>query len=617
MATVGVKELTGIFEYIPPEIFSYDWEDIKKAVKQKSSRYWMFDSAKDFLKNLNPQLLCAEDADSPWTKQEKHKFFTTFQDYPNKELVVSLFNKIYESEKERTGVYSKPKNLEQSLRKIDQVKNFLKAYPYDDKEFADIIMKATITNVLEKDNVKLLDNICSAMHNGLDKNTLRSYVLDSSKEDYIDKYSQARKIDNKNSTTYLGVAGALAMGMTSIDDNFIGEVVDSVGKTIKTMSDYLPYSIGGGIASFYTANPIIGTGFVVIAGLSIAKALQKGFAVISEKSNERKIFLKKPEELNKVAYKSAISNLIITPIIKRNEYDVSDKDNQQHLLINSFLIEKVKKPNLKLEDIDAQFKIDLNLTDKQVERINKLTEQQIHEIALIKNPQIRDLFCKNDMGEYAEIFKIIDITKQIVGFESYDNGKPFEDMMPKNTGINQGFIDKLNDACGKDRLRIELIKSYLSLYKEDYSDISKCAKNFILNSLEDESINTENFLDIIKKDINEKYEMLKKEAPEGGFKGFIKKSKGQLADVNNDVKKSLQDIATKYSLSNLSEVQNYYKFSKIEKAGNIISSVKDMLPDFVKEAPGEVSSFVMDNISKLRNKVLYTTPPKKNNSYTS
>jgi len=584
-----------------PSIYKIKEFKYKEFLASKYSVIVLDEKVRNFLAT-NP-ISGIDDSNDPWTKQEKSQFYTTYHNLNPSILthIQGAFHKVYKERLDNLKSYTKPEKLLENLKQINQVNNFLKAYPYSENSFVKSLNVKMIELVISGENENAINNIKNALSLGLSKETILNFAnVINPQDNYVSYMKQSRDIEINNSTIGTYFAGVTTLTSTVVFSSYIDKAYTSLKDEIGDLIPYVP-QIAEKVVTTIQENQGLAYVAAFTALIGIWKVTEKSYNSIDSLATEKKTWGKEAKDITKEVFIDKISHNLMYPLARRREFDVNNSENKSSLILNSFAVEKLRKPGLKISDLETSLGASLGLSTTQIKNINDLTEDKIHEISVIKNPQIRDLFFKHDMNfEQKKILKNIDSVEQVIGFKSQDKGLPFNSL---DGGFKAGLISKINHKLANP-INKGILQAYFAMCIDDEGKLDNRAVQVIIDAEKGNYLNSTKFLDELSKHIEEKFKQLQKDAPTGGMWGSIKKNMlGTISvDTNNDVKLILDDIALKSGFNNLKNTIESYKYFKLNEKASFTTGVVGKIAD-------GTADFVKNNIEKLRKKIFYSSTP--------
>ncbi len=573
----------------------------KEFLASKYSSIILSDKVKSFF--ATHPVSGIDDTNDAWNKEEKTQFYTTYHNLHPSILthVQSAFHKVYKDRVDNLKTYTKPDKLLENLKEINQINNFLKAYPYSETNFIKSLNVKLIELVISGENVNAIQNIKNGLSLGLSKETIMDFANSINPQDnYISHLKQTRDIEINNSTLGTYFAGISTLTSAIVFNDYIGKEYSDLKDKIGDVIEYVP-KFAESIVTSVQQNPGIAYIAAFTALIAMWKVVEKSYNNIDSLSTEKKTWGKKAEDITQGFFLDRISHNLMYPLARRREFDVNVQENKSSLILHSFAVEKLRNPSLKIADLETSLGTSLGLSTSQEKNINDLTEDKIHEISSLRNPQIRDLFFKNDMTiEQKKILKNIDSVGQIIGFKAQDKGLPFKEI---DGGFTVGLINKVNHKLSNS-VNKGILQAYFAICVDDEGKLDSRAIQVVIDAEKSNYLNSNKFFEELSKHVEEKFQKLKTDAPTGGMLGSIKKNIfGTISvDTNNSVKLFLDDIVTKSGFNNLKNTVEGYKYMKLNEKVAVSTGV-------VEKLANGTTDFVKNNIEKMRKKIFYSSTP--------
>lgn len=493
------------------------------------------------------------------SKKQRYLLNKVLSNFPNQQIILDQYNNSMMENKRFDG----QTNL---FRDINHMLELMKAHPYNQMEFKERAVKKMIEWSMDEDkeNVRLLKK---AFNFNVDRNTLNEFLSDNSVKKaeafkYLKGVEQADKTYCMKCRLTTGIAGLVSLGVFS---NMVpmGEIMDKV----LPMADKLV-----GLSPAVTATiSLVGAGF---AFYSAFKTINEVSQKMLEDKKEYLILHSDPEKINTDSFKSMIRERLLAPILLLDNFDLNIKRNERYLVLNGFLAQKLYDPSFKLSE-SMQKK--LQLSTKQIDHLNRLSQDDIHELSLIQNPSVRSNLAMNQMThEQKASFKTVAI---IHGIEDRKN----------LSGVYFSDIAHVKNMSPKLKQRIhalseveqDILKSYLDLYMDKESHCSKPLLNRLEKSLNDNKKVNE----FVQSEVEMAYFNKSKEPPKDQVWDYIKRvgklviGKEEVVTINPEIRDKFQEIEKEFHLTSLKTFNEHKDSfsSKAKKTANIVvDNIKKM-----------------------------------------
>lgn len=519
------------------EIFKYtDPKKVKEVIKDNLGRFYQYEDTTEFLKQNQ-----LEQVDK-LSKKEKNILADTLVDNPCAQFIVKQYNS------QIADWHTELKDKTALFKSIKTISEFLKVSPYkEDRSFQQSIYSSLVSFHFneEKENQKLLQKSFNLF---LDKNTIKGFLGKDSllKKDCTKQIQQKIKIDdleNRKSTLLFSISGLVTLGVLSKTGE-IGEQIDKFAPKISVLTHH--------IHNLATANTVSDLAVMGIMGYFAYEGFKKSIEVfkkISENSREERIGFTKTEDM---AQNKEIGHRLLNDIIyNNNKVDAQNQDNKNYFDLCLYLQEKLNKPNNKCY-LPKEIKTNLNLSDLQVKNLEKLSTDDIHEIANIANPQARVALLLNTYSSHEK-----SVLKQIVNAKKLfeiDKGKInyFSQSEIKDQGnYLESQIKQLNN---KDKA---LVSQYLELFINKEGFLNHTVKTELEYALK----NKQNLVDVISNQLDIKIANKLKEPEKNEALGYFKRAGAWITGTTND-----QIISFNSSVANyIKQKEQDFGFTELSK----------------------------------------------------
>lgn len=441
-----------------------------------------------------------------------------------------------------------PKNIESLnnvLKNINTIKEFLKTSPYDEPIFVKKILKQIITWGFNNDNMEI-----KVLQNGfnlyLDKETLSNFIgLDTVKSENASKViQQANEIYKQKEvkdTIMSGTAGLVTIAvMGGAFQSLMSETMPSITNHISSLNKiatFAPLQVASMSSYIISASPAILWGLAFYSTFSM---LNKSFKTFVDEERSSKILLGEPEKISDNAMKSILGNKIFAEMSQDSFFDISDVKNKEYIALCLFMNEKLFNPSL---NVSPKLKTLLSLNTDEEKNLNNLTLDNLHKIINVPNPQIRRYMLLNKISDNMEsILKEMAYTEVLLSVDN-KKGKYFSNIV--RTNVSPQFTNKVNALKKTDKYIIDF---YLNIF----TDKNGVCNKEILESLEI-GINNNNFLSGMRMQINKKITNQIQDKQENKELGYFKKAgewilgtgTDHLLKTNEEVLKAVIDNASK------------------------------------------------------------------------
>lgn len=507
------------------DLAEYDFDKIKETFVEQIGRGVSFrQTYKFFARN---QVVGSEE----WSKQEKNLFVHTVQDHPYKEEIIDKYNDM--------AMYGDVmEDKIKTFKMLASVSPFLEASQYSKPEFAQKVSEKIIEwGYL--DNFENMKNLKKALHLNMDTPTLEGLLSDKIQEvhhtlSHIETKANIAKQKEKSllRTSLAGLASFALFQYVTPTASLTGAAVAKIGAVI---------------GSNPTVFTMVG---VAVAGWAIYKtfgALNKFATGVVQKRREKKIDKVEPTDWSGTLFKYNLSNAVIGNYITSSTLDANEHNNQAYLAMSGFVNEKIFNPHAKIPMALAQR---LQLTLTQVEKINSLTLEDIHEASHIHSPQLRQHFYLNHLTPTAK-----DLIKRVSNLQELENFKPQENAWFKNPEICNATDELKNRVDALSPIERDLALSYLALRTKN----GLCSKQF-MNVIMEATDPAGSMAGPLAAQLDVDFDNKRKEPPKDLEVHYFKKlysrlmGKEDLGEPRSDMKKELNEIAFKYGFNDLNRL---------------------------------------------------------------
>lgn len=554
-------------------------EKRKELFVENVGKIWRFESTEEFLKQNS--VLGMQD----WSKKEQNVFVNLLKDSPYRDLIVEEYNR-------GVSQFDTMNSRNSFFKKISSISELLKAPPYNEGEFAKDVIKKCVELGFDGDG-KSIDLMKKSLSLFVDRNTINDFISDDSEKkkrgfDLLKGIELADKTKEMNSSTLIGVAAIASLGVPSMH-----KLIHTASVQLLTKGEELvgkTGAFGAKIVDMFNQYPSLST--FAIAGASMYLAY-KGFKELHKitkefylQEKEKYVAGVKIEELETLNANGVLSQKILGTIIRQNPYDVSDGENQRYVALCCFAVDKLNNPKL---EVPKEMIDDLELTKREVAKLNQLTYDEIHEIALINNPVARRALLINDLNDNQKnTLKTISLIQDIGNLSRNPSGKSFTEIS-KIKNISHHILDKVDAKSSSE-------KAVLQAYMNIYTNSSGYCLNSVLKSVHG-ALNTEKPIEnqLLAEALID-YNNMPPEIPRNEEMAYFKrvwswmtsKEKRVENTVNPEVKDLIGKISDKYNLPNSQEVNN----------------VNQTLKDGLINIGVDMKDGVIDKINKLKEKFI-------------
>ena len=565
------QHLASVLEY-------RDISKIKEEYVSQVGRVWKFDSTKKFLEENH--VIGVLD----WSKKEQNLFSFLLKNNSHKELIIHEYNNGLIHSDGMSGKLS-------VFKEIASISELLKAPTYSQGEFPKDVLKKCIEWGFDGDNenVKLLKKSLSLF---ADKKTISGFI-DGDSQNKKSSFALLKGMEIAEETK--DMKSSILVGWAALTSLAIPNLYNVVSTTTKAGLDGATTwisqtgELGTKIADFAMNSPNLISSIVIGATiLAFYKTFQESHKIIKKMHEKEKIKyvagvnIKEIDELN---VNSVLSQRILGKLIRTNPYDIRDKQNNEYIVLCSFVVDKLKNPTL---EVPTNMAIDLNLTKSQVKKLNKLTKDDIHEVSLINNPAARSAILLGNISENQKgILKTISLMEDVGGLKLNADGKFFKSI-DSIRNITPELIEKIKIKNPEDQ---KIMANYLNLYTNESGN----CLNSVLRGL-DRSLDTRKpIVTLLQAEMDTEYFNMKPETPSNEELAYFKRiwnfatSKKERIEgtVNSDVKNVIEESSRKYG------------FSFAQDVNNLNPTWKDM----VVKIGVDMKSIVLNNINKIRDAI--------------
>lgn len=454
------------------------------------------------------------------------------------------------------------------FKDISQCLYLMQAKPYNDKS----LQLAAVKKIIAWNNSNKHENI-RMLHRGLnfyiDNNTLKDFLCNNpinehKAANYISLIEKADQNQKNHCTLLNGIVGISVIATLAANQHTIVEQLNSFSSKI---SDYAP-------SIMHKVMPIISqnheyfmlAGFAVIGVMAYNK-IATGADAFVEAIRKDQIRFTTPDSINQQAFQSLCGERILGKTIHLDNFDTQNQGNRKYIALNVFLNEKLNLPESKMPQkmID-----DFKFSEKEVEKINNLTADDIHELSLIKVPQIRYHIASNPniSNDTKSILKQISALSEGMDIQ-YDkkfvfsslgnfikqedeNALEFSKKIEKLSYLNQIILTSILEVLdnhNKKSCKI-FIKDFFNfmdhMKNKKIDEINNQFQTFITNSIS--TLKEEETAKAIQ---NPKIHYAKRI-----FNMIIGKEKISHANVN--IKEAIVEISEQYELQNAKYINNFH-----------------------------------------------------------
>lgn len=286
-----------------------------------------------------------------------------------------------------TKEFGKDSDQSKILSDVSQALFLMKANPYNDKK----LQLQTIEKIIDWNNSKKNENI-RLLHRGLnfhiDTNTLNELTGNNPNKEheastYLSLIEKGDQNQKNNCTLLNGIVGITvvitALRSTELAKDFLSGISNKFMEVAPELANQVIPALAGHKDQFILA----GLGF--IAAMTFNK-IAKSADAFTEAQRSNNIRFVSPDKVDNDTFKSLCSERLLGKMIHLDNLDVQNESNQKYIALNVFLNEKLHNLDIKMsKEMIEKFKF----SDKELEKINSLNMNDLHEISMVKVPQIR------------------------------------------------------------------------------------------------------------------------------------------------------------------------------------------------------------------------------------
>lgn len=494
-----------------------------------------------------------------WTKQEKNCFAHALNQNYHASEIVNIYNKNVEDKGEL-------KDKIDFFKTLSSVSQLMKAHPYTEQKFKSRIYESLVDWGFDgnKENIRLLKKSFNLY---IDKPTIEDFIGFHSENKsialtFIKGVEKADKSKEMNCTLSTSMSAILSFGTMGA----LNPISGILNPAMTTVSEY-----------FGTSPEIVLATSLGVMAFTFYKTFQtinQASKEIIKSKREKLISYSEPENMQDSNATFLLNKRILGDLLWKENFDLSNKDNRNFLVLSAFLNEKIKYPNIK---ITTEITQDLELNDNQVKNLNKISKDRIHSLSLVSDPAIRKtLMLENTTKEQYFLLKNLSVMKEIAKKESKD-GLYFNDIS-SITNISSSLKKRVENM---DSIEKQIMISFLQIQA---NSSGACPPRLIKDI--DQNLSSNNALvKLIASEIKVKYENEKVEDPKNQEiaygKRIIKwiKMEEKITVVNNDTRNFLKDIGIKYQFTEVEQVnRNNPSFvGRIKTVGDdILNRIKNV-----------------------------------------
>lgn len=349
----------------------YDFANKKTVtsfVKENIGRVIKYDETNNF---LSTNIIVGIEK---FSKKEQNLLAETLKNNDFSEMIIEHYNHSIE------GLEIKDKT--DFIKKLRTVSEFLKAVPYSEPSFQFKTYQKVIDWAINNENGNF-DLLIKGFNNYVESSVLHSLysedLVDSKRaiEDIKERELIKQEIEKKEVVT-TGVASVMSIGLAGV-----------LGGGAEMAEAIIP-KITGFVGTTTFAPTMLGLAHIGIGAFAFYKTFQILNGVIDEikgKESTQQIDSIKPSDLSNLSnVKDYLRNELFKDILTVHKYDMTDKENQKYIDLILFANEKLNNSVLRMPfEIISKH----NITHQEIELINSLDYERIHQIVNVKHPEVR------------------------------------------------------------------------------------------------------------------------------------------------------------------------------------------------------------------------------------
>lgn len=399
----------------------YDYSSFEKAkakIKENIGRFILSEEVEETLSKFEIEGL------DKFSKKEKTILTDFLKDNPYNTKIVEYYNKSVLAMNAGEKVILDIDNKDELLKRLNTLKEFLKAFPYNEPGFQIKAYRKVIDWSISNENGNF-DILIKGMNNYVEKQELEKLLSDDliSTPRAIKYIKEKIIIDQeieKKELTLSAMSSVLSIGLVS--------TVNPPTAIAATASTMLP-KILGYVGATMAAPTLIGLAQVAVGGYAFYKMFElinKSMHEVNKKYKEETILYTKADSLSDLSIASnMVRNKLFKDVLSNKTFDKNNKEQKKYLNLLLYVNEKidtnVKLPKKLIEDY--------NLSKEQVKNIENLDFYKIHEISNIKNQEIKKWFLLNEVPAGLEYFyKSLSNAMVLIGDETHKSNsldKPY------------------------------------------------------------------------------------------------------------------------------------------------------------------------------------------------